>query len=158
MRITKEEWIELGNRFCNLKIDFKKKFYYKQKQVKKTRAFKYYNHYYYEEFCRMASALDEMIQKYYPQNIYDINNIPLTTVFYNLGEQHDIHYFNDVLYDDVKTNIELLINLNEYISFACSILDRCFKRNNNHYSKFLYESEKLKTKMIKVINKYSIVD
>ncbi len=36
--ICDDKWLELGNKFCNLKTDFSKNFYYKVKEFKKKKS------------------------------------------------------------------------------------------------------------------------
>ena len=126
--ISNEKWIDLGTEFCNLREDYRKKFYYKVKQIKKTKAYKYYDMYN-TDFIYLAGRLDNLIQKYYPRDIHTIKDINITKIFYNLGEKYDCDYFNMVLYNDIKTNIQLLEQYENFMSYMVDTLGDVFRHN-----------------------------
>ena len=127
--ISEETWLHLGREFCNLKANFKKKYFYEMQKHKKTYAFKYHNPYE-NSFIIMASALDNLINSYYPSSFITIGNqnrynINITEVFYNMNESY---YFNNIEF--VNSNRELFIKTEAVFKLITDTLDEEFNDNN----------------------------
>ena len=151
--ISDEQWIDLGTQFCNLRKDYRKIFYYKVKQIKKTKANKYYDMYDID-FIYLAGRLDSLIQKYYPMDTFTINEINITEVFYNLGEKYDCDYFNMVLYNDIKTNIQLLEQYENFMNYMVDTLGDVFRHNIDYRLLIKYDKSFYKKLLKRIENGY----
>ncbi len=78
-----DKWLELRKNFCNLRNEFSKTYFYKQKKLGKTKAKKYdFNVF----FINLAGPLDSLVGSSYPHEINEIKEIPIIYVFYNTGD------------------------------------------------------------------------
>ena len=133
--ISNEKWIEIGTKFCNLKNDYRKKFYYKQELLKKTKAYKFYNHFHNDFIC-LAGRFDTLIQKYYPNDIITINGINITNVFYCLGDDYD---YRHIPIEDAKSNIVLLEEYENFMNYMVDTLQDAFRYNIDYKEVLIYD-------------------
>ena len=125
--ISSETWLHLGGEFCNLKANFKKKYFYEMQKHKKTYALKYHNPYE-NSFRTMTSALDDLINSYYPSSIITIGNqYNITEVFYNMNEPYT--YYN---IEFAYSNRELFFQTEAVFKLITDTLDEEFNDNNNY--------------------------
>ncbi len=131
MEISNEEWLVLGNRVCNLDKDIH--YYLNENKIQKKHGHIIYNH-----LSHIRNNFDILICNYYPLDINIINDIKITTVFYN----------NSTREAELKT-INELINIIHILIIDIIIFFNKYKIINN---KIINYFNKLRNKLIKIYN------
>jgi hypothetical protein len=141
-RIKNDMWIELGTSFCQLKLDFTRKFRNKQKELGNTKSTKYH---FSDLFIVIAGNLDSIIQNDYDISICLIDDYSITDIFYNMIEYD---YKDD--FTNVKSNIELK---NDLLVLENKIKDnlKIYKWKDEYKNIFKY-IKKINTKLDKNID------
>jgi hypothetical protein len=128
IHITEETWLHLGREFCNLKANFRKKYFYEIKKHKKTYALKYHNPYEFN-FIAMASALDNLVNWYYPPSTFTIGSRyqNITEIFYNMNEPYQSHNI-----DFAYSNAELFTQSEKVYKLITDTLDENYNDDKEY--------------------------